>query len=245
MRWALISCVALVAVFGSECHTASAADPLPVLFKDDFEKGMDHWQPMDPKSFNLIEVKGADGKTTHAMRAEGTSKYKTKFRYPPNFALLKDVVVGDFEITARTQNTRPEAGPHRDMCVFWGYQDDTHFYYVHMGAINTPDTNSCRIFVVDNGDRKPISLKQPADVPWTDGWIDVKVTRNVATGETAVYFNDMKEPRWTAKDDRFKWGQVGLGTFDDHGNWDDFELRGVKVDPPKKDDAKKDDAAAK
>lgn len=222
--------------------SASAAEPMPLVYKDDFEHGMDHWQPMDPKSFNIVEVKGFDGKMTHALRAEGTSKYKTKFRYPPNFALLKDINVGDFEITAKTQNTKPEAGAHRDMCVFWGYQDDTHFYYVHFGAVNTPDTNSCRIFVVDNADRKPISLKQPDVTPWSDGWIDVKVTRNVASGDIKVYFNDMNEPRWTAKDDRFKWGQVGLGTFDDHGNWANFELRGVEVKAPAKDAAATDAA---
>jgi hypothetical protein len=27
---------------------------------------------------------------------------------------------------------------------------------------------------------------------------------------------------------------VGIGTFDDHGNWDDLELRGIQVDRPKK-----------
>jgi hypothetical protein len=37
-----------------------------------------------------------------------------------------------------------------------------------------------------------------------------------------------------AKDARFAWGQVGLGTFDDNGNWDDFELRGVKVEAKSK-----------
>ncbi len=34
----------------------------------------------------------------------------------------------------------------------------------------------------------------------------------------------------TARDKTFTWGQVGLGTFDDHGNFDDFELNGVRVE---------------
>ena len=38
----------------------------------------------------------------------------------------------------------------------------------------------------------------------------------------------MDEPLMTAKDKTFTWGQVGLGTFDDNGNWDDFQLHGVK-----------------
>jgi hypothetical protein len=33
----------------------------------------------------------------------------------------------------------------------------------------------------------------------------------------------------TARDTTFTWGQVGLGTFDDHGNFDDVLLRGQQV----------------
>ncbi len=36
----------------------------------------------------------------------------------------------------------------------------------------------------------------------------------------------------TANDKTFAWGQIGLGTFDDNGNFDDVELRGVKVTRP-------------
>ena len=38
----------------------------------------------------------------------------------------------------------------------------------------------------------------------------------------------------TAQDKTFTWGQVGIGTFDDNGNWDDFTLRGVTVKRPEK-----------
>jgi hypothetical protein len=218
-------------------HWAFAADPLPVVYADDFEKGIDRWEPIGPSPAGSpiagVEVKGADGKPTKVLRALGNSKYEPPFRSPPNVALLKDVNVGDFEITAKVQSTNPGAGPHRDMCVIWGYQDPSHFYYVHFGAVNTPDTNSCQIFIVNDAARKPITVKQVEGTPWNDGWIDVKVTRNVETGETNVYFDDMDEPIMTAKDTTFTWGRVGLGTFDDNGNWDDFELKGVKVDPPK------------
>jgi hypothetical protein len=49
-----------------------------------------------------------------------------------------------------------------------------------------------------------------------------------------VYFDNMAKPFMTAADNTFKWGRVGLGTFDDNGNWDDFELRGVKVEAKSK-----------
>jgi hypothetical protein len=50
----------------------------------------------------------------------------------------------------------------------------------------------------------------------------------VADGTMEVYFDDMKTPLMTARDKTFTWGQVGIGTFDDNGNFDDITLRGLK-----------------
>jgi hypothetical protein len=237
MRWMLLSLCGLALIAGR-----AAAQELPVVHADDFEGGMDHWAPLakadapplpaDQSPFAVVEVEGPEGKPSKVLRAIGNSKYEPPFRSPPNVALLKDVIVGDFEITAKVQSTNPGAGPHRDMCVVWGYQDPSHFYYVHFGAVNTPDTNSCQIFIVNDAARTPVTVKQVEGTPWNDGWIDVKVTRNVETGETNVYFINMDEPIMTAKDTKFAWGQVGLGTFDDNGNWDNFVLKGKKVERP-------------
>jgi hypothetical protein len=212
-----------------------SADTLPLLYADDFEHGMDQWQTSDPRpeeiTWKIVDLKGVDGKPTKAFRVTGKSDYEPKFRSPPNYALLKKFTVGDFEITARVQSTNVNAGAHRDMCIFWGYQDKTHFYYVHFGA--KADPNACQIFLVNDAPRRPITEKEAKGTPWTDGWHKVKVVRHVSDGAIEVYFDDMDKPFMAAHDTTFKWGRVGLGTFDDHGNWDDFELRGVEVKPEK------------
>lgn len=209
------------------------AETLPLLYADDFENGMERWQPLDPKeqvpSFKIVELKGPAGEPTQALRALGTSKFQPVHRSPPNIALLKDLVVGDFELTAQVQSTNVDAGPHRDMCVVWGYQDPTHFYYVHFGA--KADPHACQIFIVNDAPRVAITQKASEGTPWTKGWHVVKVVRRVADGAMEVYFDDMDEPAMTAHDAAFAWGQVGLGTFDDHGHWDDFALQGVAVEP--------------
>jgi hypothetical protein len=46
-----------------------------------------------------------------------------------------------------------------------------------------------------------------------------------------VYFDDMQKPAMTATDTTFVSGQVGVGSFDDTGNFDDLFLFGRKVDP--------------
>jgi hypothetical protein len=223
----------LFALLLGASSAAIAAETLPLLYEDDFENGMDRWQTMDPDpsklSFKVVELKSADSKPTKALRALGTSAYQPKHRSPPNFALLKDVTVGDFELTAKVQSTNTSAGAHRDMCIFWGYQDPTHFYYVHFGA--KADPHACQIFIVNDAPRVAITQKEAEGTPWTEAWHDVKVVRRIGDGTIEVYFDRLDEPFMTAHDNAFKWGRVGLGTFDDNGNWDDFVLRGVEVDP--------------
>jgi hypothetical protein len=204
---------------------AMAADTpqLPLVFADDFEKGADHWQPTDPKAWRVAETD--QGKVYNQFTR---SKYDPPFRSPYNISLLKEVSVGDFVMTAKVQTTNIKAGGHLDMCLFWGYQDPSHFYYVHLGR--KPDPNSSQIMIVNGAPRKMITENKSPGVPWDETWHNVKVVRRTSDGKIEVYFDDMEKPMMTATDKTFLWGQVGLGSFDDHGNWDDFKLYGVKVE---------------
>ena len=223
----MVSCCALI--LSAAPALAAAEKELPLIVKDDFEHGLDRWQTTDPDPadsvWKLIEI-GKPG--NHALRVTGISKYQPLHRSPLSIAWLKDVVVGDFELTVRLQETHVDAGPHRDLCIFWGYRDPTHFYYVHLGA--QADPHACQIFIVNDAPRTMITVDQAQGTPWTEDWHTVTVVRRVDDGTMAVYFDDMQKPHMTARDMTFTWGQVGLGTFDDHGNFDDFELRGLPVE---------------
>jgi hypothetical protein len=219
------SIFAAVCIFG--CQVGFCADnSLPLILKEDFEDGMDRWQTTDPDPANgvweIIKTGRRDGSA--ALRVTGMSKYQPPHRSPHSIALLKDVKVGDFELTARVQNTNSTAGPHRDLCIFWGYQDPSHFYYVHFGAQSDP--NACQIFIVNDAPRTPITVKTAKGTPWTDRWHTLKVVRRVDDGTMEAYFDDMESPLMTARDKTFGAGLVGIGTFDDHGNFDDIVLRG-------------------
>ena len=115
----------------------------------------------------------------------------------------------DFELTVRVQNTNKKAGRHRDLCIFWGYQDPNHFYYVHIGA--KADPHACQIFIVNDAPRTMITVDQAKGTPWTDGWHDVKVVRRVDDGTMEVYFDDMKKPYMTAKDKTFTGARSASG----------------------------------
>jgi hypothetical protein len=200
----------------------------PVVLREDFEKGMDRWWTTEPKGSEPVwKIIDVGGKHKHALRVTGPSTYQPPHRSPHSMALLKDVKFGDFELTVDVQNTNKTAGAHRDLCIFWGYQDPSHFYYVHFGA--QADPHACQIFIVNDAPRTMITKQQAKGTPWTDGWHKVKVVRRGGDGTMEAYFDDMKKPLMTAKDTTFGAGLVGIGTFDDHGHFDNIELRGNVV----------------
>ena len=130
-------------------------------------------------------------------------------------------------LTAKVKTLQKPTG-HRDMCIFWGWQDPSHFYYVHLGE--KPDPHSSQIFIVDDNPRLSITRSNQGGIVWQDDtWHEVKVVRKVKAGTIEVYFDDMEKPAKTANDRTFQWGLIGLGSFDDLGMWDDVRINGVKI----------------
>jgi len=203
--------------------TAPAADDLPVVFEENFEKGAEHWQPLDEKQWQIKKTDKGQVFSQH----EKKSTYQPPHRSPTNVALLKDVTVGDLVLTAKVQSTHPDYG-HRDAVIVFGYQDPAHFYYVHLGK--QADDHANQIFIVNNEARKKISITSTTGTNWDDNWHNVKVVRKVADGTIEIYYDDMTKPVMTAKDETFKWGRIGVGTFDDTSDWDDIMVRGAKVE---------------
>jgi len=202
---------------------ALAADELPVVFEENFEKGADHWQPLDEKQWQLKKTDQGQVFSQH----EKKSAYKPPHRSPTNVALLKDVTVGDLELTAKVRSTHPDYG-HRDAVVVFGYQDSAHFYYVHLGK--QADDHANQIFIVNGEARKKISLTSTTGTNWDDNWHTVRVVRKPESGEIAIYFDDLAKPVMTAKDKTFAWGRIGVGTFDDTSDWDDVVVKGKKLE---------------
>jgi len=201
-------------------HVTHAAE-LPLLVKEDFESGAARWQPTDPAAWKIAE--SPRGKIYSLVQQ---SKYEPPFRSPLNIALLKDVIVGDFELEVELQSTTKEYN-HRDMVLVFGYQDPAHFYYVHFGR--RTDNNANQVFIVNGAARRKISTETTAGTPWDDAWHKVKIARDTSNGDIEVYFDNQKRTVMEAVDDTFTWGQVGIGSFDDLGNYDNVILRGKVV----------------
>ncbi len=225
MRFSIVSTVCLALLIPFAGVLAEECDGLPLVYSTGFEEGADDWSPTDPDAWKITELDG--NKVYHQFKR---SQYNPPHRSPHNIALLDDVLVSDFVLKVKVMSTARTAGAHRDMDVFFGRQDPANFYYVHLGA--RPDPHSSQIMLVDDAPRKMITKNESPGIPWTDGWHQVKVVRKVSDGTIEIYFDDMDKPVMVAEDKTFTWGRIGLGSFDDHGYWDDLKLYGKKVARP-------------
>jgi hypothetical protein len=190
------------------------------FFRENFDEGLSRWRVLDPKTWSVAA--GVHGRGVEIVARE--SAYAPPHRSPLHVALVRDFDVENFELRFRVRSTL-DTGPHRDCCVFFGYQDDAHFYYAHLGAL--PDPNSGQIMVVDGADRRPLT-QNTRPVPWDDRWHDVRLVRDTRSGRIAVYFDDSPEPLMEAFDKTFGAGAVGIGSFDDCNVFDDLEVRGLE-----------------
>jgi hypothetical protein len=203
-----------------------SAQDLPALLTEDFETGADRWEFSDPKAWKVQKTE----KGNVLSLFERTTP-KVPHRSPFAIALLKDMTVGDFVLEADLQST-VKANPKQDLCVFFGVQDNDHFYYSHLGR--QTDKNNNQLFIVNGANQAMISTRTTPGTDWDDEWHHVKIVRKTADGTIEVYWDDMKTPVQTATSKTFVWGRVGVGSFDDLGNFDNVVLRGNKVEPEKK-----------
>ena len=192
---------------------------LPLVFTTDFEDGsLWDWQPTDPQAWRIEDSGGS-----RVLALYKQSNYEPEVRSPVNINLIKDVVVTDFVLELKMHSTTKDYG-HRDMCLFFGYQDPSHFYYVHIA--NQSDAHANSIFIVNGQPRVSIAKTRTEGTKWDENWHTVRLERDVENGTIKVFFDDGVAPIMTAVEHNFKWGRIGVGSFDDTGQFDDIRLLG-------------------
>ncbi len=233
-----LQCSALVCLFASAAFAQDAYPPLkgefkprksmqnmPLVFSDDFESGKtERFEPTDKTAWTITDQ---GGNKVYALTKK-KSDFKTPVRSPFNRALVKDLELESFILDVRLQSTEADYG-HRSLCLFFGYQDDSHLYYVHFGK--KMDDHANQIFIVNDSDRKKISTKTTPGTDWNDEWHHARVIRDTESGKIDVYFDDMQTPVMTAVDKTFTTGRVGVGSFDDKGQFDHIAVYGNEASP--------------
>ena len=185
---------------------------LPLLHFEAFEKDpaetLNQWKPTDPR------------RGPSSRRSKATPMPCRQERLQPartvslNISLLTTLDVTDFVLQADMKQTGTEYG-HRDMCIFFGYQDPSHFYYVHIATKADEHANS--VFIVNNEPRLSIARERTDGTDWGSGvYHKVRVERDCTSGSIKVFFDDMSKPIMTAEDKTFLYGS-GIRSFDDTG----------------------------
>ncbi len=228
MPMAVLAIVAVAsALMAADKPAPGSSRDWPVILKDDFETDpFPRWEPADKSAWTHEKTENS-----HVFHQHKHVVVKTPVRSPFNRNVLKDVVVGDLQLDVDFQTTTRDY-PHRSLCLFFGYQDPAHMYYVHFGQ--RADDHANQVFIVNDKDRVKISTKSTAGTPWDDKWHHARIIRTIEDGKIEVYFDDMTTPVMTAVDKNFTWGQIGIGSFDDTGRFDNLVLRGKRAEKPSK-----------
>ena len=157
-----------------------------------------------------------------ALDFSGKNEYVPEFRSPHSITLISNLKLSNFIMEADILQTGREYG-HRDMCLFFGFQDPSHYYYAHMASQS--DENAHNIFIVNNAPRTNISFISNEGINWEDKkWHKIRLVRNIEEGTIRLFFNDMEEPVMEARDTTFTKGYIGFGSFDDSRRIDNIKI---------------------
>ena len=202
--------------------THSAASPAlrSVSFHDDFSSGqLDAWQFPFPEDWEIR----SDGPLhyLHMLR----NREPLVPRRPVQFARLKGINVGSFTLQARIRREGSS------LLMVFNYVDDLHFYYTHLSKDPGAKVDVHNgLFIVDGGPRRRIAGIEATPVLPDRDWHKVRVVRDVKSGSIRVFADDETEPRFHVVDHTFTCGQVGIGSFDETGDFTEVQLTSHDAD---------------
>jgi len=204
----------LLAALSAACATPPPPGPdvppgFVLQYRQDFreEEALNDFQMSDPLAWTWNPAGSLD--------LIAPSNYAPPFRSPLSIAILRTLRFGDFVLEAELLQTGREYG-HRDLCLFLGFTDPTHYSYVHLAT--TPDPNAHNVFLVDLAPRRSLGAIGETGVDWgTDVWHRVRVER--LGGRIRVFFDDFETPVFDVLDRTRGKGYVGFGSFDDTGRF--------------------------
>ncbi len=208
----LAFCVAALCIL----ITAIVAQPAAgkIIFHDNFSSGkLDRYELPYPEDW-AVQQEGPLH-YLHMLRERDAEEP----RHPIQFARLKGITVGSFTLETRVRREGSS------MAIAFNYVDPVHFYYTHL-SVDTGAQQAVHngIFLVDGAPRRRIAgLEAPSALP-DKNWHKVRVERDVNSGSIKVFVDDEAQPHFSLVNKTFKCGQIGLGSFDETGDYTDVKL---------------------
>ena len=147
-------------------------------------------------------------------------------RRPAALALLRHDPLERVSVRAEVRSTALPTVRQRDLQIVFGYRDPTHFYYAHLSAITDAVHNG--IFLVDGADRRRIDDGTGVPRLVDTEWHRVRLERDGTGGWIEVYVDDSVTPVLRARDTTLPSGRVGVGSFDDTGEFRSITVTGSR-----------------
>jgi hypothetical protein len=158
-----------------------------------------------------------------ALVKEGTPA--GPIRRPAALAILKSEPFGRVTLELDVRSTAPVDLAVRDVNLVVGYESPTRFYYVHLSGVTGAVHNG--IFVVADADRRRIDPGTTPPLLKDLAWHRVKVERDPASGRIDVFVDDLTKPAMSAVDTTIRSGRVGVGSFDETGEFRNIVVTGA------------------
>lgn len=147
-------------------------------------------------------------------------------RRPSALAVLQSEPLVRAVVDVDMRSTAPEEVKNRDLEIIFGYESPSRFYYVHLAGITDPNHNG--IFLVDNKDRRRIDDGTTPPQLKDREWHHVRLDRDGSTGRIEIFVDRSKQAALKATDSTIPSGRVGLGSFDDTGEFRNVSVIGSK-----------------
>jgi hypothetical protein len=189
-------------------------------FHDDFGSGkLEAWQLPHAEDWSILSEPGGQ----HYLHMNRNREPGVP-RRPLQFALIKDAKVGSFDFQARLRREG------KSMMVVFNYVDTLHFYYAHLsGDTGAKEPVHNGIFIVNGEPRKRIAgIDAPPALP-DKNWHRVRIARNASSGSIEVFMDDAGQPLFSVVDSIFTCGLVGIGSFDETGDFEDVSLKSTQA----------------
>jgi hypothetical protein len=172
--------------------------------------------------YNAADWKVADDTGIPVLELNTSREPLPGPRRPFQFALAQ---TPDFSRVTVEADMRPR---RRSLIIVFAYRDPAHFDYAHLSTdtgLKQPVHNG--VFHVFGGERVRISSQEgPAAFPAKDHWYHVVLNYDGAKGEVRVTVDGKAIPALHAVDLSLHSGKVGLGSFDEVGDFKNVKITG-------------------
>jgi hypothetical protein len=145
-------------------------------------------------------------------------------RRPAALAILRTPPLDRVRLEVQLRCTAPPDVVYRDLQIVFGYESPARFYYAHLSGITDAVHNG--VFLVNRADRRRIDSGATPPVLRDREWHRIRLDWAGETGRIQIFVDGSPAPAFDLTDATIRAGRVGVGSFDDTGEFRQMSVTG-------------------